>query len=413
MSGEGSQRTFGAKQELVLYNPFTIHNNNPKYPDGLASYSLGRKYQRTSEIRGREHILILFPGLMNWLLVYSELNIPTEAPDPQVFPQDPVLSMTHGVLENDNMLSYDVQKQVSSHPQGGATNYVFKESVDKISEWRIVSIGLRLYCANTDRQNEGWIEAIRLTRNQIKEFMGVALNDHASGYQDNFSGTIDTDTYKRFGDYVIGNGYLLFREEYMKRLFGRYETGQDIVTIANLPGYAVLPYKDVADYQFCLNPNKHTNEFQSIRAIALNDAYCVTNPYKKYQWNYTTGELDDTSANMGTNWLLKGMFPHTHFLGIDKDEISPLITSFEVPILGEDFSSENHDVIIMRLHLTDDARVAIHTCANYEYIVNNNQVDGVSVAYTDKSAVSRYVENRCQYHKRAFESKGRYPDTKY
>ena len=66
----GSSNSYSDKVFSTLYNPFSIKNNNPKWPDGLANYSVGKKNQFSSEVYGRDLVLCLFPGMSNWFQCY-------------------------------------------------------------------------------------------------------------------------------------------------------------------------------------------------------------------------------------------------------------------------------------------------------------------------------------------------------
>lgn len=411
---DGKDTTFSKKQEAVLNNPFTIHNNTPKWPDGLASYSLGVKHQRTTEVRGMEHLIVLFPGLVNWLCCYSLIRdpIPETAPvsggDPRPLPpsERKTFTMTacHGLNQgDDDIVKFKI---VNEH--------IIRDTEEKVVEWRPVSIGLRLYCANTDRTNEGWIEAVRVPHGQIREFFSLihfqaqdATDEYPTLYHTQPNPNPFTLQYPHMGGQV-SQGMLSLSENYIKKITRGYlDYG---MFLASLPGYGTIPLKDVADYQFCLNPNKHYNEFNTIRNFHFGtNEYWNPTSHRWYTYDFLAPGYVLVGQG-GTQEENRTWIERSYVQSMDKNtEIHVENTAF----LDQGFESNAFDTIILRVHGMENSRLVIHTAANYEYLTTNAQETGVSVTYSDLPMVNRYIERRNAFHKLPFDSKSLYPDTRY
>jgi len=405
----GKDTTFSRKQELVLFNPFTIHNNSPKWPDGLAGHSMGVKHQRTTEIHGEETILVLFPGMLNWLMCYSHMNETADPPDVtegEVFASSSLLwqlTACHGLThETDNLLQFKLTTSQQAH-------FMLNEEKDKVVEWRPVSIGLRLYCANNDRQNDGWIECCRVPHSYLTECFGL----HANKYDDTDTQLSPYSTEELLVPWQkvrIGNGFLNMSNSWITRLTRCADANSlTAFRLSHLPGYATLPLKDVADYQFCLNPNKQYNEFNTVR----NFHYNTTSVKEEYGGKTKYVDKVDSATNYGYKWITN-TFNFRRYVPVQKMDAAPhQLGGRDEVFFGQDFSADSHDCIILKIHGNKDTRLVLHTAANYEYLTTNNVDTGVTVAYSDPYLIKKYIDNRCTFHKLPFDSKSLYPDTKY
>jgi hypothetical protein len=397
---DGKDTSFSRKQQLVLNNPFTIHNNNPKWPDGLASYSLGVKHQRTTEVTGPEHVIFLFPGMVNWMVCYSAaLNSGAQ--------EQFGLSAAHGINQGgDDIIQMYNEVSEEAHNQFKDT-LILTEQVNKVVEWRPVSIGMRLYCANTDRQNEGWIECCRVPHGQVREFFGVTYRSIIEGDVDSenhISAIRDQDTNFPHKRCLIANGFLVPHSKFVNKLTRTYYEKYPF-RLSQLPGYATMPFKDVSDYQFLLNPNKHYNEFNTVRNIHIDGAE---------HWIFDDQFFTDISTptyRIHDNLLYSSRFYRNHYHGPGTGPAPQTVEG--TTYMDQGLSSNAFDTIVIRFHGTANSRLVIHTAANYEYMTTNEQTTGVTVTYADVPMVTRHVETRNAYHKLPFDSKGAYPDTKY
>lgn len=395
---DGKDTSFSKKQELVLNNPFTIHNNTPKWPDGLASYSLGVKHQRITEVKGGQHLIFLIPGLVNWCLCYSRA-------EDDITDDNYCLTAIHGINSDEQ----DLIKFLARDKPADPGNFILYESEEKIVEWRPVSVGLRLYCANTDRENDGWIECCRVPHGHIREFFGIATIDpskYTTKHVDDLPPFTEPHMQVR-----VANGMIVASNKYLATLLESAETKYTF-RLSQLPGYATMPFKDVADYQFMLNPNKHYNEFQTIRNFQVNyketgdttwDAYLI-NPY--VYWDSSI-PIYSRMAQITTAERYSSYFYKTNYMGNNNDSV------VNHQFIADSLTSSAFDTIILRVHTQPKTRMVIHTAANYEYLTTNDVQTGVSVTYADLDLVKRYIESRNAYHKLPFDSKSLHPDTKY
>lgn len=385
---DGKDTTFSKKQELVLNNPFTIHNNNPKWPDGLASYSLGVKHQRTTEIFGKDILIVLFPGMLNWCVAYVR--------DETDITSDFALAANHGLFDGEEGSLIRYSKSTSDTPE----SYILHEIGNKVVEWRPVSIGLRLYCANTDRQNEGWIECVRLPHQQLLEKFSLYCNPTLPVGLSEATQDLPRPPPHREVPYV--QGFLGLSHAHVVSLMSEYAANTPSYTLSSHASYATMPIKDVSDYQFQLNPNKHYNEFNTIRNFHLNDDQQLSHRWSRVYYDETLGYYVNYLDYINTEY-----FHHFH------DRLDNQYLPEHGTIFGQDFSSDAFDVILLRVHGEKHTRLVLHTAAGYEYLVTNEVDHGVTVTYADDYLVRKYIERRCAFHKLPFDSKALHPDTKY
>lgn len=398
---DGKDTSFSKKQELVLNNPFTIHNNTPKWPDGLASYSLGVKHQRITEVRGSEHVIFLIPGLTNWCMCYSRT-------EDDISDKNHELTAIHGINNDEqDLLKFHVKQRSNVDPA-----LILYDTADKVVEWRPVSIGLRLYCANTDRENDGWLECCRVPHGHIREFFGIATIRQDQDYL-----TKHVAPYNLYHlqnphmGYRVANGMIVPADNYITNLTTNAASPYSF-KLSSIPGYATLPFKDVADYQFLLNPNKHYNEFQTIRNFQVNHAtdaaWTQTTDNAYHYWNDV---IKQYSVLMYGDPAVPDAF-YKHFYKVNTLE-NTVTTVLNHQFLSDSLTHSSFDTIIIRVHTQPNTRMVIHTAANYEYLTTNEVQTGVSVTYADLDLVKRYIENRNAFHKLPFDSKSLHPDTKY
>ena len=409
---EGPQRTFSQKQESVLFNPFTIHNNSPKWPDGLASYSISKKYTRVSEIRGKDHVIILFPGFVNWMCCYTEWfpDEETRITTPvKTQLQEYVNTANHGIYNFDEEEQPDatlirIQNEVATITDpalqsGQITTNVRQlyDAQDIVCEWRPVSIGMRLYCANNDQQNHGYLECIRMPSTLLKENFGIIVNqDPILNYFCNPVVDFVTPLSPQ-----LAQGYLALPQP------EELVTGNN-TKLQGLPSYSILPYKDVSDYQFLLNPSMNSNEFNTKHNLIFNEKATTEANNVLFKYDTTT---DVYVAVTQTEFTPKIYDPKRNLH--DPNNPTYPITHYDNIFLEEGFLTHSHDVIVIRLHGTYESRFVIHTCANYEYLSINDNKYPSTVTYTDHNLINRYIENRTTYHKLPYDNKGKYPDSKY
>lgn len=158
-------------RQLAQYaNPFLNATRSPKIPDGKLSTSLGFTSQIVKEVAimnqdspsslfsygqlGTLH-MIFFPGKNTPLVIANTVEAQTNSVE-----TFPVSDINEQVL----VPRYGSHAAFSNTVTGtAAANYTgLLTPKEKYAYWRVVSQGLRISCLNTDDENDGWWEAIRL-----------------------------------------------------------------------------------------------------------------------------------------------------------------------------------------------------------------------------------------------------------
>lgn len=402
---EGRNTTFSRQQQLVMNNPFTVHNNDPKWPDGLASVSMGVKHYRITEVYGSSHIIVLFPGMLNWMTCHSYTG--QENGSQAKFQ----MSAVHGIAKNegDDLLKYYAAYTAGGDETDGGSNTgaaYLQEIRDKVVEWRPVSIGLRIYCCNNDRENDGFVECVRIPHGHLSEYFALIYKGKDSGGW----ATTNTNEQDLLGrmteDYLRTNmmaGHIMVSDYWIKRITDA--TTKHPFRLANLPGYSLLNVSDLSDYQFVLNPSKHYNEFLAVKS------YVDTNEVYYVERNHMVSWRAETNPPQYSSIFAAGQQATLRY---EKFRLAQNQAKRAVEIDSERiFSSDSFDCIILRIHGTPKTRLLLHSSACMEYICTNNQQTGVTPTYADPGLIKRHIETRNAYHKYAYDSKALHPDTKY
>jgi hypothetical protein len=123
-----------ARQLAVYRNPFSTSTTNAKIPDGKSMISTGFRHQESFQINedGSSGLTIyMYPGLMGGIEVGGE------------------------GIDTRDALSRFYSNGVTLDEQGDQTS-------DWVTQWRLVSQGLKLSLVNSDETNDGWWEAVRV-----------------------------------------------------------------------------------------------------------------------------------------------------------------------------------------------------------------------------------------------------------
>lgn len=224
-----------AKNNLaVVCNPW-FETEFPKYPDGKAQWSIGRKFRFAEEIRSTTEgtfLIALFAGVNNWALA-----IQPGKPKEETYK---LLSnhVTEGGIQFDS--TYIEAPEGSMEDNTRMTLIPTDKSYES---WRPVSVGLRLKCLNTDEEDGGWWEAIRTSRDKVFRDMGfmfrypnVTSNTHPS--KKTYNGNISL---------TIGNV--------------RKDANEDKADWANIPSYCTGKVTHLQFYDFQLNYIREDNDF--------------------------------------------------------------------------------------------------------------------------------------------------------
>jgi hypothetical protein len=410
---EGKDSTFSRQQQLVMNNPFTVHNNDPKWPDGLTSNSMGNKHVRVTEVKGPTHLIVIFPGLLNWMQCYSYLDASFGFQ----------LTANHGLTEPD-LIEYRSQTTSAGAANPVTSSYI-SEQTNKVVEWRPVSIGLRMYCGNNDRENDGFIECVRVPHGHLNEYFAMV---YPNGSHPGRSGLpvypnlspetawvtdADTGTQTIPGadttDYIeckLATGHVVMSSFWINRLVNHARLHP--FRLQNLPGYNILPISDLSDYQFLLNPSNHYNEFNAVKDYVDTNAVYASGDAELLEVGWQTVWSDSTSS-----YVPLGTATATPKYYWKYRVATNLGERFIEMSNNETFTASSFDCIIIRVHGTSKTRLLLHSSACMEYICTNKQQTGVTPTYADPNLVKRQVENRNTYNKYAYDLKSTHPDTKY
>jgi len=128
-----------AKQMSVYYDPFSTATTNPKIPDGKSYSSAGQRLQAVTEVSVNNTMdIVLFPGLNSGL------------------------SYTDGGEEGYATVPFTNHAPINAVSGADGKVYFNQTPGNAISEWRVVSQGLKITLTNNSDENDGWFEAIRL-----------------------------------------------------------------------------------------------------------------------------------------------------------------------------------------------------------------------------------------------------------
>lgn len=421
----GPQNTFKEKTLALLYNPFSIKSNHPKWPDGLATFSIGHKKQNATELYGNNHMFALYPGQLSWCHGVAY--------DARIAPNDNFVHLNrdysntlllHGVTENCNSgPDFNMYRVLNSDiPNAFAWTYADED----YTAWRPVSYGMKIRCCNTDDENEGWYEAIRLDMEYFRGKFGVfgLMHRMPVGVR---KGTIEACHHESLLD-TTHAGYVAQK----KAAQPYFKSGMTAMTDRavrhfmhdmdwyRFPTYACGSFKDIGDVMFQLNPTKEDNSFIKTRNVTIDRASCwecgvwanmydAVNPkLNNYQWknlyffdanNPSWGRLaNDGASDMNAMELIH---PRT--------EVDP-IQAYQVGDFTDTFMGRAFDVVLVRVHGTENTRTMVHTSGCTEHLVGDNvkETRHMTVAYKCKEALDRFVDFRITKCKLAYHTSDMY-----
>jgi len=175
------------KKDLgIVCNPFDDHAN-PKYPDGLAQWSVGKHHVNAEEIKfpknktdgEPEHntfsdtvVVVLFAGVNNHCVVMQDYTASDSNPTGQYEATETSLILNNHVAKGGIEYKTEVNK---TKIIGGAmdesdldTRYVTVTPTDEnFVAWRPVSCAMRITGLNNGTEDGGWWEAVRVDKNLL------------------------------------------------------------------------------------------------------------------------------------------------------------------------------------------------------------------------------------------------------
>lgn len=148
----------------MIHNPFADTTTQPKIPDGKVNDSLGFTAQDVFELKNAESTtatpltnvvdLLLYPGRYGQLIAFNcEGNLSTRGYRLQQFDQA-------------GSIGWVSARVADGGASGTPTGAVAVTDSEEYGQWRIVSAGLQLKLLNSQEEDDGWWEAIRLTQSE-------------------------------------------------------------------------------------------------------------------------------------------------------------------------------------------------------------------------------------------------------
>lgn len=436
MERKGKNITYASRHMSTLWNPFSYKNTEPKYPDGLAQYSIGQKYTNHFVVTGEEITVLLFPGLVGSAIAWTN-----EIPDKQNTSVDNDEPWDGRLLPlaNDAWVSTGTWIQgISLHAdegnlfslQGIALEQLANDNNDpasgtsldptnKFSSWRPVSTAFKIQPISNHKAIEcgrdGWWEAVRING---------AINDHEWGvhgfFQENiaepektlepttenasraFGGPYDSLAERRdWGGntdhepikwraapkFLNGKGFI----QPTKNTFDSFATS-DNWTLQ--PSYTKGCIRDLSCWTFQLNNSKRDNEFIDIRPVSIahtnnaSDYRAEKQPFAFRHDLLYPQTPSEQHRNTWDYWYYQGTTASVPRNGIHYEDTHQRQDNIPAnPGLPDDMYQTSHlqriegfeclysdafDVIVLKIHGRPGTHYLIHTVANIEYLANND-----------------------------------------
>lgn len=325
----GSGGGFGSSVQVrSLENPFDTANGQPKWPDGLAHQSIGRRHQATSEVTLDDYTVVLFPGTINWCLVLKPTgDIPT--------------GHTQIWANHSTNISFAYAFLNTTVEGGDQASVSWEVGLDGFVKWRPVAYAMHTQLLNTSDRNEGWYEAVRVDKNSFLKkwcvFGGVGSELGNGNY---IKGTPHFHMGGSCPDHALAS--LM----HSSRLWNRE------------PTYVTGELQDLHNAIFQLNTVKENNVFKKLSAFAFEGPFWKLNDV--YQ-------RDDLLPNDQV-----GLFkPHDNFLDA---EAAPTPRLRDIPDnwVMEQILADSFDVIVLRVHGVEGTKLLLHSVANFEFLCAEN-----------------------------------------
>jgi len=369
----GHQTTIGSKTMSSIFNPFSIRNNQPKWPDGLASYSIGRKNQYTSEVYGKDLVFAFFPGLLNWCQVYYWDE------DANVFH----LVSNHHKYDNVDLM-YEFSNDLGT---GTNDNHVWRNvNIDPkyYESWRPVSLGLRIECVNNDEDNDGWFEAIRTNRDTYRHRLGI-IKAGTGGLNDTTLKSANTaPTSYEHTDLYHGMMYpatMTVQEWYSARNWALH------------PSYSSGKLKDIGDYIFTLNQTTNDNEFIKLRALSVAPTGVI--PQDVYRREYDTSSVTLKYTIPPVWGTSTAVADTTNYIPVTEvnQETGTTTQASLIPDVQKLYISDAFDMILIRVHGLDNTRLMLQSVQNIELTCGERSpyLQFTSVSYPNKEGLAQYL----------------------
>lgn len=395
-----------------LVNPFDTKNGQPKWPDGLATYSIGRRHQLTSEIALDDFYILLFPGAINWCIAFKPFtnlvqdyiggnrvpridchihanhtaNISVNYEYNHYTVLDPSNGATQVINEQINHAWNDITSPWVDHDiESTAQNlraqrrlheYQLHVPHDAFSAWRNVATAVHVQVINTTDSNEGWFRAIRLPRKRESRSMFDILMGPGSVYG-NGNHIMSTPHFHTGGLHPS----IYFLEE-IDKLF------------TTNPTMCCGELQDIHNAVFQLNEVKERNEFTPLKTETVYTYLKRRQIYKR-----------DSPLDLFREYemfAVQEAYDLHHLRGASRPEKAFWPAAQQTSLQG--FLSENKDIILIHIKGGPRTKVLLHSVNNQEFLTpDNSQLSQyVTPCDYDKQGLSNYNRNRSDYHKYPF-----------
>lgn len=196
------------------------------------------------------------------ILIQPDILAPLIHRDHAITGADVPADATTGLTNNNTELLINIT-QLNTDGVADVETHVDKEG--DIDRWRLVSQGLRCTLLNTEDNNDGWFECVRLT--------GVpALNDQ-------WLKRVDVSS-----DY----GYLTPNLIYVNDIYNNFISGKSVMDMSYFSG----PLRDIHLYNFNLNPMVVNHPYRTVRqTFSLDSVTAYSSTYNG--WSITKDEVND------------------------------------------------------------------------------------------------------------------------
>lgn len=356
----------------TLWNPFSYKNNEPKYPDGLAQYSIGRKWTNISRVRGKDIVICLYPGLLGWCCIAaSTVDSETEFKQYDIHTTQESLQYTYSATEVGSVQPGTVELRKVSK---------WVVSTNRFSAWRPVSLAVKIKSINrlvgNCGRNDGWWEAIRSSKNITPLEFGIITESIPEKAP---VGTLFPNT---------------------KFLF----TANQAQNWSLMPSYQTGSIMDLSKWCFQSNQIRNDNNFIDVTDIAYDypSAAIYADHYQQddlQRLEYPTMQ-DNPTIVPYVDGITYQTFPY------NADQPSVLVgetdpvgyTSF--PLGYQSTHATSLDMILIKLHGTSESEYQISSVCNQEFLANDTDLkDYQTTSYAAHKELEEYLQIRSRDYK--------------
>lgn len=294
------------KQLEVVRDPFSLAATEPKYPDGKAQWSMGCKFQRSSEMKDiNTAVVMLFPGATNWCVGFEVMTrtherLATEAKVKEDVMVNLFNHNNNAYLQQKNYacirnyitdVNYDTAMEAETfaeeleagneNPTDRLRPFSVQWEVDQaqnLVSWRPVSAAMTIDCCGDSRDIDGYFETVRVPLDTfLTENFGIAysrMDDPHEPTQDYDPGAAG------LGDFIPSGDVSIFKRftgswSYNHRLNARaiVKAGLGVTT----PTYETEAYEDGTDL------GKWTHELENRIARRQEQTMAQRNGHSAYR----------------------------------------------------------------------------------------------------------------------------------